>query len=600
MLTRRNTRFLHLARAWVALAAILGPVPSVSAGHAPMSEPAPPTPDETFIAFRAVRERVLRWDATEPTGFACRGACVTLRLRGETVGRGVWIAQDESIDRTLDLAVRDAMEQAGRRLLLPADATRAAALREIAPQLTISLELAGELVPLAPEALADATLLISPGLEGVAVRLGTRVVARFPESFIESGATPGHTLRVLASDVSGETALALMPLDELRQIPGLAFYHFRTTHLAQIRPGAEPEFLRRSGLHVDQRSMNSAALRAWASALAGHLARAVGPEGELTGTWLPVPGKADDAPPGEVARGLAALALRRAVDHTTSRGGVPEPLSRALGALVNRQDERLASNPALLDDPAGAALWAGALSGVATPDGPGGRVLAAAERALDVGGDFTAQSPGVRAAGAWGLACLASPQHPERAARARDILVNLLQNAEPGSVVGLTPFIGWAQIALAEGEPTVAAAPLLRQTRSLMWANQLTPNDTGPEAEDLAGGLVFTSGKVPLPSWHTARPVSLASAMLGDPRLTTEDEFAAELMSLLSSLRFLRQLTADESTARMYRNPADALGGVRAAPWDQHMPIEATSITLITVLDTIESLEAVAARRAGR
>lgn len=600
MLTRGNTSFRRAAGALLAAAAILGPAPAISAPGAPIHEMTPPTPEEAFVAFRAVRAQVLAWGASAPSGVACRGACVTLRYHGETVGRGVWIAQNDAAEPTLDLAIRDALAQAERRLPLPADATRSAALHDLAPQLTIGLELAGELVPFAPEALADATLLISPGLEGVAVRLGTKLVARFPESFIESGATPGHTLRVLSSDISGETALALMPLDELRQIPGLAFYRFKVTHLAQVRPGAEPEFLRRSGLHVDQRSLNSASLRTWALALAEHLAGAVSAEGELTGAWLPVQGKADDAPPGEVARGLAALALRHAIDHARARNAPVSAPNRAFEDLVRRQDQRLTENPALLDDPAAAAFWAGALAGHAAAGELGARVLGAASRTLDQGGEFTSLAPAMRAAAAWGLACLADSSQPDRETRARAIMVSLLQSAEQGDVVGLAPFIGWAQIALARDQQAIGAAPVLRQTRALMWASQLSASDTGPEAEDLAGGLVFTSGRVPLPSWHTARPVAMAAAMLGDPRLTTDEEFAGELMSLLSSLRFLRQLTADESGTRMYANPARAMGGVRAALWDQRMPIEATSITLIGVLDAIESLEAVARRRAGR
>ena len=120
------------------------------------------------------------------------------------------------------------------------------------------------------------------------------------------------------------------------------------------------------------------------------------------------------------------------------------------------------------------------------------------------------------------------------------------------------------------------------------------------EQRDLAGAIVFTkaaAGQRAMPTWQAARPLAFIATMLGDPRLTDDAEVAAELSRLLQSLRFLRQLTASEADGHMYRSPDRAVGGVRASLFDQRMPPEATSLTLIAVCETIRSLEQIESRR---
>jgi hypothetical protein len=110
-------------------------------------------------------------------------------------------------------------------------------------------------------------------------------------------------------------------------------------------------------------------------------------------------------------------------------------------------------------------------------------------------------------------------------------------------------------------------------------------------------GIVFTASRNPLPTWHSARPIAFMATMLGDDRLTGGDEFARELNQLLGSLRFLRQLSAGEAEGHMYRSPRRAMWGVRASVWDQRMPPEATALTLLTVCETVRSLQAVRERQ---
>ncbi|MFN7440371.1 MAG: hypothetical protein ACK5TV_09295, partial [Phycisphaerales bacterium] len=115
----------------------------------------------------------------------------------------------------------------------------------------------------------------------------------------------------------------------------------------------------------------------------------------------------------------------------------------------------------------------------------------------------------------------------------------------------------------------------------------------------LVGGIVFTKSRNPLPTWQAARPIAFIATMLGDPRLTAPDERSRELVRLLTSLRFLRQLQADDSTAWMQALPGSARGGIRSAPWDQRMPVDATAITLMAITESIRSLDALSPAKSG-
>jgi hypothetical protein len=63
-----------------------------------------------------------------------------------------------------------------------------------------------------------------------------------------------------------------------------------------------------------------------------------------------------------------------------------------------------------------------------------------------------------------------------------------------------------------------------------------------------------------------------------------------ELSRLLSGLRFLRQLTLDDENLWGVTSPEEAEWGVRAALWDQRQPIDASSLTLLAVSETVASL----------
>ena len=185
-------------------------------------------------------------------------------------------------------------------------------------------------------------------------------------------------------------------------------------------------------------------------------------------------------------------------------------------------------------------------------------------------------------------------------------LRSIHRSVGPNMLVTQMPWLGLAEIgaaneALGGGMPQwevpLPAAPGLRQVRTQVWEHQLRSDVLPAERQDFAGAIVFTTTKQPLPTWQAARPLAFIATMLGDPRLTEEKEVPAELARLLASLRFLRQLTADEAECHMYKDPAKAIGGVRNSLFDQRMPPEATAMTLLTVCETLRSLDAIKQRQ---
>jgi hypothetical protein len=197
-------------------------------------------------------------------------------------------------------------------------------------------------------------------------------------------------------------------------------------------------------------------------------------------------------------------------------------------------------------------------------------------------------------------------------ATADQMVRRLFADTLPDQLVSQMPWLGWAELRLSDANVESSKANLdpqkpnsdlptaiaLRHMRDQVWQHMLTEADCGPDNSDLVGGIVFNKTKVLLPTWQSARPLAFIATMLADDRLTTPDEFNEELVRLLTALRFLRQLQADESTMWMYPNRDRALGGVRAAAWDQRMPIDASAMTLLAVCETLKSLEKRAAAAA--
>ncbi len=618
---RRSCAPVHTAKAVIlGLAAVLGP--SVAA----RAQDAPPRPGDAMRLYQRLDGWVRAWQIPTDAGGEAEvkgltAVAVTLRHEGAIVGRGVEIASPGAGGglKSLVLAAGQAMSEANTRLPIDRDALFEEHVRAAASRMTISLELAGPLVPIAPGEWSEAALDLAPGIDGVAARIGEQTAAVFPGAMMAGGMDPGRGLAAAVSKAGGDPSLIVKKPPELAKDLGAVFYRFRTTHLAQARPGEPPMFLHRGGRVVETRDLTEVALRHWADGLAGNLMRRRWPGVDkygLQGTYDPVKGTYEGerpfAGPAEQALAMTALHLYWMGNQNTARG---DEVHAAIMALASDLAVVEPGETPAWNDLVAASLFLPFASGAALAEKwreegrtefaeSARRCRETLDAALDPTGTF---APGVPDAALslvlCGLGFAAVPEHgPDAETLARRLragIQSVYAATPPGGLVGRMPWLGYADLAAAareqpgrDGRPELRSAVALREMRTLVWKHQLRPEDLPGEQRDLAGGVVFTAARNPLPSWQSARPLAFIAAMLGDPRLTDAKEAPGELARLLASLRFLRQLSASEAEGHMYPNPDRALWGVRASLWDQRQPIEATALTLMTVCETLRSLEA--------
>jgi AMMECR1 domain-containing protein len=565
------------------------------------------TPDDAMAAYRTLDAWVRQWRIGEREAIQTPGApaavAIVLRCDGRIVGRG---CEPSAAPDSLRRAAGQALAEATERLPIDHDALYEQSRRALAERVTISLELAAPLTPFAPAEYTDAAGEVSPGIDGVAARFGDRIAVIFPSLMLTTGMDGPRALAAAVAQAAADPAKSLVRPADLAAHDGAVFYRFRVTHLAQLEPRTPPVFLHRGGKIATTADLDLAFLERWAGGLADNLIARLWPGEErfgLQGTYDPVTGVYETtfAPPADQALAITALHACREV-----RAGDPARLDAAIRALA---DDLAAVEPG--ETPPWEDLAAAALIAALPPDPAlaqtAERCRAVIEHALDDAGAFANDIPdSVRPLLLFGLALATRPGDPSEdvARRLRAGVQACYRSIPPGKLVTAMPWLGFADVAVTrlerrenQAQPDLRSAVALRDMRELVWRNQLKPDALPPEQRDLAGGIVFTAARNPLPSWQSARPMAFIAAMLGDPRLTEPQEVPAELARLLASLRFLRQLSAGEAESHMYVNPARAMWGVRLGPWDQRMPVDATALTLITVCRTLRSLEQI--RRQG-
>jgi hypothetical protein len=581
------------------------------------------------------------------------GVCVTLRLAGasgRTLARSVVMTTDDNRGDTLRRATLAALSEAEPKLPLEKDATRQARLLEVAQRVLVDVQFAGLPVPIPGETFDDVASRLNPGRDGVMVRSGEGSGAVFPASMLSMNITPAKALEVAA----GMLRLPPVPLKELREKAGgngVEVYRFAARHVAQTEAGGPAEILFRGGRVVALQEMNAQGLRDFASAMSDHLcshlwrgtgagAAPLGLRGSynpLTDTYAP-----PVAPPREQA--VAAMALARyagltdtAQDASAKCFGVgctvldqltivhereTDPLASIVGAAswlladaeVNRVGRaRFADQPvdaewdgrvSAFRAKALAVLRAGVTAGgrVGDEKAQGGQVQPPAQGGvgpLDQTKRTVVWSPGIGAGErpmvACALAVTATASNDEEAkASARAVVRSLFRDTPQGELVAAMPWLGWAELALVDASAPIPSNEALRQMRALCWSRQVTAEASSSDP-DMAGGIVFTSGggsrTAGFPTWHTLRPLAFLGTMLGDTRLTSDDELQREVLSLVTSLRFARQLAVDQDVAHMIRDPSRALGGVRLAAWEQTVSLDATSLALLGVCEGLHSAD---------
>jgi hypothetical protein len=563
----------------------------------------PPAPAVAMQTYRTLRGALDNWSVPmTPAGLRlpdCSGASIQLRLDGHLLGRASTILdgpaafadRDAPMGSTVLKTFQQAFTEADRRLPIDRDGDRDRLAREAGSQVMLSIELAGPVTPFlpVPDNWDDFDTRLIPGIDGLAVRRGNTILAAFPGTMLSLGQTPSEAARSLVSRLAEDPGLGLNDLSAIIGPQRLVFSTFRVTHVAQGKPGGSPTFLHRGQRVADLTDVASVSeLLAFRDRLATHLARAVEQAPGNTPATAYIPTR--DAPSNAVApaasSALTLLALERA-----AKDGHPAAAAAAAKLWSARFADGTAK-PAAHQDPQAAAvvLRSGSTGGALPFDATPYRLTLG--RAF-VGGRFAEGTPpGTMGLLAWGLV----PVDRAQAAAA----VKAAFTATPaGQLVGEMPFLGFAALETAPvaadgGAPAgPASATALRQMRQEFWLHQVQAIDARPEDRDLIGGVSFTAGASPLPSWNTARPLVFIAAMLRDPALTPAAERPAETARLLQALRFLRQLEADEAQGWMHPSPLRARGGIRAAVWDQTMPSDATAMALWAVSEALESLRVV-------
>ncbi len=583
----RTTSFLLIAM-------ILGPwsLPRRAQGQDGLISPA-----RAIELFNEAEAALEGWDASRaPLDPAAHGARVVLRGSGMILGRGQSVADDGScVRRALAAALRDAEESLG---VAPGSQPQDRMAR-IGQSLSLSLEIAGPWTPFVPEHLHDASLEISPGLEGVAARLGERTDAVFPSTLLAIGGSPAGALRSLVASLSGDAGNALLPAAHLRDELGFVFYRFEVRHMAQASPNAGPVFLTRGGRVVPTSEITTRTLERLAVSISDYLVRQSHPDAPgrtMAHEYHPPSNRADEREASPPQRAVAALALAR---FARCDWGDPDARGRAQATadalMLHLGDEHRAR--AIAQD-----LTTASLVLLAHDAGAGGEDQRVAQMVADARSLLRASlltegsvPDAIRGLVACALSTLDDTGDDRE--RIRAFITDAFARTEPAMLVSQMPWLGWAQLRIDDGREQVASAVALRQMRRLIQTHQLQYRDTGEEARDLIGGIVFTASRTPLPTWHTTRAAAICATMLGDERLTLPSERPQEIASIVRTMRFIRQLACDASCGMLYPDPDRAMGGVRLALWDQTVTPESSAMALLAVVECVQSLHAIAGDR---
>ncbi|MBC7834635.1 MAG: hypothetical protein H7Y88_05980 [Phycisphaerales bacterium] len=571
-----------------------------------IAEPRPGAPDPTRLpdpeaalrVYRLVREAIARMEAPASPAAdlpAVAGCSIQLRYGGMPLARGsayhVQFAAPATGAPILEALVEAITEAELRLPPIPNDLLREQAMAERAANILVSIELAGGPTPITPETYAEAERTLAPGLSGITVVIGGRSAAIFPGTMLTSDMMPHKAISAAASAAAPSAQMGLDEPATLVKQHGAQLYKFRVVHLAQTGAGMEPIFLHRGGRVAPLGEMTAAGLRGLAQRLAGHLERRYASDIEyerpvqVTDPYDPLRNRSDPDRSGSGSEALAGYALAR----YAASGIDAEPAGLRAAAAKMRAAAHLRFDAKADDAFARCALVLAdvALTG-ALKDGQ--RSVDELEAALLDEGKLKETLPVTsRGIAAYALT-LAKSRH------AAGVVRQVFRETPDADLVAQMPWLGWAELELAkvEATPDLAAALALRRMRALLWEFQIAREGLSTDDADLAGGVVFTTSLPPRPNSQIVRPLAFVASMLADSRLTEAGERAPELARLLSALRFVRQLTAGEATMWMYARPEIARGGVRSSLWDQSMPVDATSLALLSVCEAVESLERMA------
>ena len=538
------------------------------------------------------------------TSASITAVAVSIQAPGGILARGESTSEDHTAVWKAAVA---AIEDFEKKLPEGNDLIANDAKRELAMKASVTIEVSGDPIPIFPTMYAEADTLVSMGVDGVGARRGNKLEVEFPEAMLVRQLTPGQALAGCASRLLGDPTRAL-PMDPAAQ-PGklgpaekIGWYRVPMVVLGPPRPGVGPAFLFRGGNVIGENEITTRELLRAADGIANHLIARRWPGKEkygVRGGYDAISGRfsIDAAPPEEQA--LVLMALRR---YAETPG-----VSAASRAKAEQAWRELAQDLCVVEkaeiDPCGTPSDAMAVLAGIGPLCDNTHMLgeevkslhACVKRMLD--GPVPDEVLGLRALAATTICDTRGPMFSMELAR--KVTAEAYAKTGVGHLPGQMPWLAFADLTSAEAGKPLASAATLREFRDTVYKYQVRLEDCDSGTRDLNGAIVFTTdkGRTLLASWQAARPVAALAMMLGDERVTPDAEFGSELSRLLPALRFLRQLCADEAVGRLYREPARAMWGVKAAPWDERMPGEASAVTLMAFCETVTSLEAYRARQ---
>ncbi len=585
-----------------------GPLETTVQAHAGRPDPA-----GVVAAYLRLAHWVRAFDPPKPAspeaGLPIDGAhavYIQLRHRGRVVGRGVDGGGDAlMVRRAAGRALAEVLGNPTVAGLPPEDRTRVGAA------LTIELEVAGPPTALPGRSFERIRDQLDPGLDGVALRRGDSIRWLFPARQRALGAA-GSAERHLPA-LAVELGLPARELGELTRRFDVRVYRFRTIHLVQRGPGRRPFETVRGQVVVPAASVDRKSIAILAEGLGDHLLSSLWVGDEplgIMGDYHPQRNKYDPLIASPRDQALAAFALARAatapgLEAVSERfAGAASVILQELAAVASGEDDPLA-------DPVACAAIVYAVTG--NPDAQAAPVVSAlfraaagtVARATDPERAEGSPAPPQRTphdlamiAGAAARLAAAGDDGPVSAAAARLAIDGAWASAPERDRVTLLPWIAWAEADLARAtRRSIRARDELRAMRRALALSRVG-SVLVPGPVDLHGGLAVGSGPRPRPTAQTARLAVFLASALRDPVLTLPEEAPADREHLRHTMRFLIQLSVDDSFLWSMPSPQRALGGIRAAAWDDTQPVAAQAVALLAAAETLWSLDHM--DRAGR
>lgn len=573
-------------------------------------------------AFRYAQARVRGEQPGPPAVARLTGAEIMLRINNTPVARGQSWGGGKSLAGACDalLAELDRSLPPGR------DVVEADHRASLIASATMTLELAGALVPIRCDTFADASRATEPGLDAIVVRRGEATTGMFPLWVLGSGLEPSGALQACVASATGDVTSAIPGVADAEAGAsaakfGLVYYRARTSQIATLATGGEPVFLTRGGRVVPPSDVTLPALRQLADRVADHLCQRVWEDG-CVGQYQYLSGNAEgagadgaafaayalaeyanwrgDSDQARSARAAATTLVVVLLRDATATAPAPEigfkakeavpsawgnPAAEALTLLTIR--ELLAGGEAPRIDEARLSRLDGVVAGRFVSERwdektdarqRGVVALALAARAVDA-----AQALPTEVSPAW--------EQAQRAVR------SVFRETPPERLVTQMPWLGRAELMLA-GTGDVPASTALRELREQCWRVQVGGDE--PDTMDLAGGLVLVGDGGRRPTWQSLRPMGFLARMLADERLTGDADLLPQLARVVAGARFTRQLAADEVVTALALEPARAAWGIRAATWDAHQPVDASAMGLLTLRETVDAIDAAGKRLGAR